>query len=102
MLDKFNKLVAVAVAMATQRSENEVSVNGMDVHIEENSGFVRFGMWREYAVYYPDENQYMPEYCMDYATYYFGWKDGEWVERKETSIPAFDKLVETEADELPF
>lgn len=104
MIDKFRKLVAVAEAMVAEWHEMCLGVEGMHVHVEYNQGFVRLGMVREYAVYHPDENQYMPEYAMDYNTYYFTWVDDTWVrnvpERLEAPSPVY---VENEDwDELPF
>jgi hypothetical protein len=104
MLDRFQKLVAVAEAMVAEWHERSLGVNGMNVHVEYNQGFVRLGMVREYAVYYPDENQYMPEYAMDYVTYYFTWVDDTWVkdvpECLEAPKPVYVK--EEDWDELPF
>jgi hypothetical protein len=104
MLDKLNKLVAVAEAMAAQRNEMCVGVDGIEVQVDGHGGIVRLGMMREYAVYHPDENQYMPEYGMDYDSYYFTWVDDTWVrnvsEYLEAPSPVY--VQEEDWDELPF
>lgn len=104
MLDKLNKLVAVAEAMAAQRNEMCVGVDGIEVQVDGHGGIVRLGMMREYAVYHPDENQYMPEYGMDYDSYYFTWVDNDWVrnvsEYLEAPSPVY--VQEEDWDELPF
>jgi len=103
MIDKFRKLVAVAEDMAAQRNEMCVGVDGIDVHVEGHEGMVRLGMMGEYAVYYPDENQYMPEYGMDYVTYYYTWVDDAWVKKEPVYLVANSPFEENqEFDELPF
>jgi hypothetical protein len=101
MIDMFRKLVAVAEERATALNNAGHNVDGMNVHVEYNQGFVRLGMVREYAVYHPDENQYMPEYAMDYDSYYYTWVGEEWVYQ----VPKVYERVaveEQEPDELPW
>jgi len=104
MLDKFRKLVAVAEEMATSWNEMGLDVSGMEVQVEGHGGIVRVGTWREYAVYHPDENQHMPEYCMDYTTYYYTWIDGQWMKDEPMIVEAASpfEMREEEIDDLPF
>ena len=109
MLDKYRKLVAVAEDMAAEWHECEESVEGIELSVELNVGTISIGRMREYAVYCPDENQYMPDYAMDYRNTYFDWVDGDWVKRVPEVIKyerKFDPFVTTDpfafVDELPF
>jgi hypothetical protein len=104
MIDKFRKLVAVTEEMATEWNQMGLDVVGMEVSVEGHGGIVRLGMGREYPVYHPDENQYMPEYCIDYITYYFSWLDGQWVKDEPMVVEAANPFEEREEeiDELPF
>lgn len=102
MLDRFKKLVAVAEEMVTEYNNAGHNVDGMNVHVECNQGFIRLGTMREYAVYYPDENQYMPEYALDYDTYYFTWVDNTWVKDVPKCLEAPVHVEEEDWDELPF
>jgi hypothetical protein len=104
MIDKFRKLVAVAEEMATSWNENEVCVDAVEIQVEGHGGIVRLGRMREYAVYHPDENQYMPEYAMDYDSYYYTWIDGRWMKDEPMIVEARSPVwtEEEEWDELPF
>jgi hypothetical protein len=84
-------------------------VEGIQVSVELNVGTVSIGMMREFAVYCPDENQYMPDYAMDYRNTYFDWVDGDWVKRVPEVVKYernFDPFVTIDpfafVDELPF
>jgi len=103
MMYTFNKLVAVAEVMAAGW-EDHLSFAGLEVSVEGNQGFVRLGELKECAVYYPDENVCMPEYCIDYITYYFSWLDGQWVKDEPMVVEAANPFEEREEeiDELPF
>lgn len=103
MMYTFNKLVAVAEVMAAGW-EDHLSFAGLEVSVEGNQGFVRLGELKEYPVYSPDENVCMPEYRVDYHTFSFLWKDGEWVMQKREAERVVDLRQETEheLDELPF
>lgn len=102
MIDKFRKLVAVAEEMATEWNNAGDCVEGMDVQVQGSRGVVRVGVMREYPVYFPDENVYMPEYGVDYIDYYYNWVDGEWV--REFPKPAIVSMVDpfVVEDPLPF
>lgn len=100
MIDKFVKLVAVAEEMATAWNDEGDSVAGMSVQVEGNQGVVRVGAMREYGVYHPDENVYMPEYGVDYNDCYFTWTEGKWV--RELPKPVMVSECVVEEDELPF
>jgi len=104
MIDKFNKLVAVAEVMVAEWNEMTIGVTGVEVRVEGLGGTVRLGMMREFAVYHPDENQYMPEYAMDYDSYYFTWIDNRWMKDEPMIVgaPSPFELREEEVDELPF
>lgn len=101
MLDKFRKLVAVAEEMATAWGEYGESVEGLDVQVEGSQGCVRLGRMTQFAVYHPDENVYMPEYGVDYNTYYYNWIDGEWV-KQSPKVSERVAVEEQESDELPW
>lgn len=98
MIDKFRKLVALAESIATRYNDAGDTVEGFNVHVELNNGFVRVGIMQEHAVYHPDENVYMPEYHVSYNTYMYDWVDNKWVKKVTTYAP----LDEDEVDELPF
>ena len=109
MLDKYIKLVAVAEDMVTELHECEESVEGIEVSVELNVGTISIGRMREFATYHPDENQYMPDYAMDYKNTYFDWTDDAWVKRAPAVVKYernFDPFVTTDpfadVDELPF
>ena len=99
MIDKFRKLVAVAEDMAAEWSEKGMDVCGMEVHVEGHGGIIKLGQWREYPVYYPDENQYMPEYGIDYSSYYYSWIDQAWVKDEPMVVEVRER--EDWVDELP-
>jgi hypothetical protein len=46
----------------------------------------------------------MPEYCMDYTTYYYTWIDGQWMKDEPMIVEAASpfEMREEEWDELPF
>jgi len=103
MIDRLKKLVAVAEEMATEWNEACVGVDGIEVQVEGHGGIVRLGRVREYAVYSPDENVYMPEYAMYYDNFYFTWVDDTWVRNVSEYLKAPSPVyVEQEEDELPF
>jgi len=102
MIDKLNKLVAVAEAMATEWNEACIGVDGIEVQVEGHGGIVRLGRMREYPVYHPDENVYMPEYAMYYDNYYFTWVEDTWVRNVSEYQASTPVYVEQEEDELPF
>jgi hypothetical protein len=104
MIDRLNKLVAVAEAMAAEWNEMCVGVDGIEVQVEGHGGIVRLGMMREFPVYYPDENQYMPEYAMDYSSFYYTWGEYGWVKDEPMVVEAASpfEVREEEWDELPF
>ena len=104
MIDKFKKLVAVAEAMAAEWGEMGFGVDGIEVQVEGLGGIVRLGMMREFPVYYPDENQYMPEYAMDYSSFYYTWGEYGWVKDEPMIVGAANpfEVREQEIDELPF
>ena len=109
MLDKYRKLVAVAEDMAAEWHACEESVEGIELSVELNVGTVSIGRMREFATYHPDENQYEPDYAMDYTKTVFDWIDGDWVKRVPEIVKyesKFDPFVTTDpfafVDELPF
>ena len=104
MIDKLNKLVAVAEEMATAWDDIRFNMSGIEVVVDGLGGIVRLAVGREYPVYYPDENQYMPEYCVEYVSYYFSWIDGQWVKDEPMVVEAANPFEEREEeiDELPF
>lgn len=101
MLDKLRKLVAVAEDIAAEVDESGYSVDGINVHVEGDQGFVRVGHHGIVGVTFSsDDNVHFPEYGIDYYTYLYDWRDGEWVER----IPAeyYSGNKPEEVDDLPF
>ena len=106
-------LVAVAEALATKFAESGEQIeNYLDIEMQDYStgtlGTIRFGVFGCIgAKYYPDENQYMPEYGMEYLTYRCKFENGLWHLEKDLIREAEENAVESlqssgTADDLPF
>ena len=97
MIDRYKKLVAVAEDMATRLQDAGVHVDGCDVHVENERGIVRLGLWVVVgSTYCSEDNIFEPEFEIDYRTYHFYWSGEEWKEEIVVEI------VEEDYDELPF
>lgn len=97
------KLVAVAEEMATQWSANDCEIEGINVIVEGVRGKISFGGVVEYPVYHPDENQYMPEYGLQYSTLEWKWVNDEWERVYPTIHLSSEPLIDPFAPaELPF
>lgn len=103
MMDKYNKLVAVAEDMAAVWNEAGNDVSGIKVCMEDNVGWVGLGQWCVVGRYYSsDDNVVFPEYGIDYKMYYFTWTGSEWIEDKREVRVELVQTEEEEWDELPF
>lgn len=106
-------LVAVAEAIAIKFAESGEQIeNYLSIEMQDYStgtlGTIRFGVFGCIgARYYPDENQYMPEYGMEYITYRYKFESGLWHLEKDLIREAEENAVESLqsseiADDLPF
>jgi hypothetical protein len=102
MLDRYMKLVIVAEVMVTRLNECHEELVQLNVSVSGDKGVVGLGVFGHIGnVYYPDENQYMPEYDTTYESYDFFWVEGEWVSEHEKRIEREVSAIE-DYDELPF
>lgn len=103
MLDRYNKLVAVAEEMVTEYNNVGHSVEGIVVDVEGDFGVIRVGVFGLVSSSYcPDENVVMPEYGVVYYSEPYTWNDGMW--EKPMAQPTTPMMITSseEEDELPF
>jgi hypothetical protein len=102
MIDKLNKLVAVAEEMATKWNESGECVEGVVVEVEGNFGVVRIGVHGIIGSNFShDDNVHFPEYGVVYYSEPFNWEDGGWKEALPQPM-VWSGVAEEDADELPF
>jgi hypothetical protein len=104
MLDRYKKLVAVAEDMATRISEHG-DVQSIEVTVSGKYGFIEIGVFCETGcTYYPDENQYMPEYGLVSSGGNYIWLEDtqEWETEKQMRLEAELNAYENTMPDLPF
>jgi hypothetical protein len=106
MLVAVAESLAIKFAESSERIENYLSIEMQD-YSTGTFGTIRFGVYGCIgAKYYPDENQYMPEYGMEYLTYTYKFENGLWHsederirEAEQNAAENFESVIE---DDLPF
>lgn len=106
MLVAVAEAVAIKFAESGERVENYLSIE-MEDHFTGTWGTIRFGIYGCIgAKYYPDENQVMPEYGVEYITYRYKFESGLWHLEKdlihETEQNAVEPSEHVIEDDLPF
>lgn len=107
MINVYKKLVTVAEDTVTAYNQHVGDVYELSVSVQGNQGCITVGVFGIVgSTYYPDENQYMPEYGMDYNSFHYELVDGEWVNKpKQVAVPVENDgatVQENFIDDLPF
>ena len=106
MINVYKKLVTKAEDLVTACNQHVGEVYEMSVSVQGDQGCISLGVFGLVgSKYYPDENQYMPEYGMDYSYFHYELVDGEWVNKPmQVVVPVENGATEQKnyIDDLPF
>lgn len=104
MLNQYKKLVAVAEDMATELSQYG-DVVSIEVTVSGKYGCIELQVLCEAGcTYYPDENQYMPEYDIFPKSQKYIWLEDtqEWETEAQMRLEAELNAYENTMPDLPF